>query len=72
MFPKATTLLTLCAGLAFNTQAETLTVSGSTSASHIVEVLAETYSAQNQAIKLPYKGLGRLRALLPFKKALQN
>ncbi|MGR5128661.1 phosphate ABC transporter substrate-binding protein [Photobacterium swingsii] len=68
MFPKATTLLTLCAGLAFNTQAETLTVSGSTSASHIVEVLAETYSAQNQGNQIAVQGIGSSAGITAVQK----
>ncbi|WP_261858458.1 phosphate ABC transporter substrate-binding protein [Photobacterium sanguinicancri] len=68
MFPRATTLLALCAGLAFNAQAETLTVSGSTSASHIVEVLAETYSAENKNSQIAVQGIGSSAGITAVKQ----
>ncbi|OAN13085.1 phosphate ABC transporter substrate-binding protein [Photobacterium jeanii] len=58
MFPKATLWLALCAGFAFNAQADSITVSGSTSASHIVEVLAETYSATHKDTTIAVQGIG--------------
>ncbi|MGF1692247.1 phosphate ABC transporter substrate-binding protein [Photobacterium kagoshimensis] len=70
MFPRATTLLALCIGLTFNAQAETLTVSGSTSASHIVEVLAETYSADKNDNQIAVQGIGSSAGITAVQKGV--
>ncbi|MCQ1056974.1 phosphate ABC transporter substrate-binding protein [Photobacterium sp. DNB23_23_1] len=54
-----TTLCALIVSMAFSVQAkETVTVTGSTSASHIVEVLAETYSSENKETQIEVQGIG--------------
>ena len=59
MLTRATTLCAIFAGLAFNVQAkETVTVTGSTSVSHVVEVLAETYSQANTETFIAVQGVG--------------
>ncbi|MEC6898590.1 phosphate ABC transporter substrate-binding protein [Photobacterium piscicola] len=58
MLIKATTLWALCTTLAFSAQANTtVTVTGSTSVSHIMDILAEHYSIQYPNNKINVQGI---------------
>ncbi|CEO40852.1 phosphate ABC transporter substrate-binding protein [Photobacterium kishitanii] len=58
MLTKATTLWALCTTLAFSAHAnDTVTVAGSTSVSHIMDILAEHYSVQHPDSKINVQGI---------------
>ncbi|PSW15944.1 phosphate ABC transporter substrate-binding protein [Photobacterium rosenbergii] len=64
-----TTLCALLASLAVSVHAnETVTVTGSTSASHIVEVLAETYSSENKDTHIEVQGIGSSAGITAVKQ----
>jgi len=69
MLTRATTLCAIFASLAFNVQAkETVTVTGSTSVSHVVEVLAETYSIANKESFIAVQGVGSSAGITAIKQ----
>ena len=69
MLNRATTLCALFASLAFTVQAkETVTVTGSTSVSHVVEVLAETYSKSNKDTFIAVQGVGSSAGIVAVKQ----
>ncbi|SMY34599.1 phosphate ABC transporter substrate-binding protein [Photobacterium andalusiense] len=58
MLTKATTLCVLCTTLAFSAQAnDTVTVAGSTSVSHVMDILAEHYSVKHPDTKINVQGI---------------
>ncbi|MBV1841161.1 phosphate ABC transporter substrate-binding protein [Photobacterium ganghwense] len=64
-----TTLCALFAALAFGAQAkETITVTGSTSVSHVIEVLAETYSSEHTDTLIAVQGIGSSAGINAVKK----
>ncbi|MGF1716728.1 phosphate ABC transporter substrate-binding protein [Photobacterium chitinilyticum] len=69
MLTRATTLCAIFASLAFGVQAkETVTVTGSTSVSHVVEVLAETYSLANKEYFIAVQGVGSSAGIIAIKQ----
>lgn len=69
MLNRATTLCALIASLAFSVQAkESVTVTGSTSVSHVVEVLAETYSSANDDTFIAVQGVGSSAGIAAVKQ----
>ncbi|MGR5148485.1 phosphate ABC transporter substrate-binding protein [Photobacterium alginatilyticum] len=69
MLSRATTLCAIFAGLAFSVHAkETVTVTGSTSVSHVVEVLAETYSQANKETFIAVQGVGSSAGISAVKQ----
>ncbi|UXI04046.1 phosphate ABC transporter substrate-binding protein [Photobacterium sp. TY1-4] len=69
MLTRATTLCAIFASLAFNVQAkQTVTVTGSTSVSHVVEVLAENYSNAHQETFIAIQGIGSSAGIAAVKK----
>ncbi|MCW8329336.1 phosphate ABC transporter substrate-binding protein [Photobacterium sp. SDRW27] len=69
MLNRASTLYVLFASLAFSVQAkETVTVTGSTSVSHVVEVLAETYSSTNKDTFIAVQGVGSSAGITAVKQ----
>ncbi|WP_064608757.1 phosphate ABC transporter substrate-binding protein [Photobacterium sp. J15] len=69
MSARANTLCALFAALTFNVQAkETVTVSGSTSVSHVVEVLAETFSSNNKDTFIAVQGVGSSAGIAAVKQ----
>nr|WP_170111214.1 phosphate ABC transporter substrate-binding protein [Photobacterium sanctipauli] len=64
-----TTLCALIATLTFSAQAkETVTVTGSTSVSHVVEVLAETYSNEHKGTSVDVQGIGSSAGITAVKQ----
>ncbi|PSU36113.1 phosphate ABC transporter substrate-binding protein [Photobacterium lutimaris] len=64
-----TTLCALIASLTFSVQAkERVTVTGSTSASHIVEILAETYSSNHGETQIEVQGIGSSAGISAVKQ----
>ena len=58
MLVKATTLWALCTTMAFNAQAnDSVTITGSTSVSHIMDILVEHYSIQYPNNKINVQGI---------------
>lgn len=69
MLTRATTLCAIFTSLAFSVQArETVTVTGSTSVSHVVEVLAETYSNMNKKTFIAVQGVGSSAGIAAVKQ----
>ncbi|UTV30088.1 phosphate ABC transporter substrate-binding protein [Photobacterium atrarenae] len=69
MLTRATTLCAIFASLAFHVQAkQTVTVTGSTSVTHVVEVLAETYSNTHQDTFIAVQGVGSSAGIAAVKK----
>lgn len=69
MLNRATTLWAIFASLAFSVHAkETVTVTGSTSVSHVVEVLAETYSNTNKDTFIAVQGVGSSAGITAVKQ----
>ncbi|PSW05490.1 phosphate ABC transporter substrate-binding protein [Photobacterium lipolyticum] len=68
MLFRATTLWALCASFAFNVQADTVTVTGSTSVSHVVEVLAEAYSQAHNETFIAVQGIGSSAGIAAVKQ----
>ncbi|MGF1734409.1 phosphate ABC transporter substrate-binding protein [Photobacterium satsumensis] len=64
-----TTLCALIASLTFSVHAkERVTVTGSTSASHIVEILAETYSSKHTETLIEVQGIGSSAGISAVKQ----
>ncbi|WEM45737.1 phosphate ABC transporter substrate-binding protein (plasmid) [Photobacterium sp. DA100] len=63
------TLCALIASWTLSVQAsETVTITGSTSASHIVEVLAETYSTEHKDTQIDVQGIGSSAGITAVKR----
>ncbi|EAS42837.1 phosphate ABC transporter substrate-binding protein [Photobacterium profundum] len=70
MFSRATTLVALCASVAFSAQAktDTVTVTGSTSVSHVMEILAEAYSTSHKDTFIAIQGIGSSAGISAVKQ----
>jgi len=70
MFFRATTLVALCASVAFSAQAktDTVTVTGSTSVSHVMEILAEAYSSSHIDTFIAVQGIGSSAGISAVKQ----
>ncbi|MGF1681524.1 phosphate ABC transporter substrate-binding protein [Photobacterium minamisatsumaniensis] len=69
MMLTRTTLCALIATLSFGVQAkETVTVTGSTSVSHVVEILAETYSTEHNNTLIAVQGIGSSAGIAAVKR----
>ncbi|KLV02046.1 phosphate ABC transporter substrate-binding protein [Photobacterium aphoticum] len=72
MFTRST-LYAIIAGLSFTASAEdTVTITGSTSASHIVEVLAETYTKATPDTNIEVQGIGSSAGIQALKKGVSD
>lgn len=68
MLIKVTTLCALCTTLAFSAQAnDTVTIAGSTSVSHVMDILAEHYSVQYPDRKINVQGISSSAGIVALK-----